>query len=169
MTKRTISPETRAKLVAAGKKRAQAFTPEYQRQTRSQLPKSVCVAGGKTAYKKLVEKYGPEYAQDKAAEWRMDNPSSLEVIVMEWIGNTAHKREAKIRLPDGRFYFVDFQIGNTLIEVNGAWVHSLRVESDGRKYAALQAAGYTVIILPEADVVSGKSKAIIDTVCSEVF
>ena len=168
MTNRSTSPEARERMRQGGRNRAKAFTPEYQQQTRQALPKSVCVAGGKAAYKKLVGKYGPEYAQRKAAEWRIEHPSSLELIVMGWLGNTPHKREPEIAV-NGKSYFVDFKIGNTLVEVNGEWVHSLRVESDNRKYTALQAAGYTVIILPEAEVVSCRAKAIIETVCRKVF
>lgn len=167
MTKRNLSPEAIEKMRQGGRNRAKAFTSEYQQQTRSMLPHEACVKAGKAAYKKLVEKYGVEYAQDKAAEWRLYHPSSLELIVMDWLQDVEHEREPKIRLEDNSFYYVDFKIGKTLIEVNGAWVHSLRVDKDNRKYEALATAGYTVIVLPESDIRSGKAKDIIDRLFKE--
>lgn len=164
---RNISPEARERMRQGGRNRAKAFTSEYQQQTRSQLPREVCVQAGKIAYQKLVEKYGAEYAQDKAAEWRLANPSSLEVIVMGWLTGIEHKREEKITLSCGKTYYVDFLIGKIVIEVNGAWVHSLRVETDNRKYEALAKAGYTVIVLPESDVRSGKAQEIIEKLFKE--
>lgn len=162
MTTRNITPEARERMRQGGRNRAKAFTSEYQKETRAQLPREACVAAGKAAYRKLIEQYGLEYAQTKAAEWRLEHPSNLEQIVMGWLEGVEHTREAKIKPAEDRWYFVDFLIGKIAIEVNGEWVHSQRQEKDTRKYQALAEAGYTVIIFPEADVMSGKAKEILD-------
>lgn len=163
MTKRILSQETRAKLSLAGKKRAQAFTSDYQKETRAQLPIEVCQANGRAAYQRMVERHGKAYAQDKAAEWRIEHPSSLETKVIEWLNFVGYEREVKIEFPDGFYCYVDFLFpGNLVIEVNGKWVHEQRPDRDTAKYQHLADAGYTLVIIPEADVRSGKGKDIID-------
>lgn len=158
---RILTSEAREKMRQGGLNRAKQFTSEYQKQTRSQLPREVCIKGGKTAYQKLVTKYGSEYAQDKAAKWRLTHPSSLEVKVEKWLRGIEHEREVKIK-ESNIFYYVDFLIGKIVVEVNGEWVHVLRTDKDNHKYKTLASWGYTVIVLPERDIESGKAKNIID-------
>lgn len=163
---RVISPESRAKMRQGGLTRAKQFTPEYQRQTRSRLPREACVKGGKAAYKKLVESKGLEYAQDKAADWRRAKEgTSLERKVMPHLP-AGYKFEAKIKQGDV-FYYVDFLIGNIIVEVNGEWVHQKRQESDAKKYKTLATWGYTVIILPERDIESGEAQKLLDKLFTE--
>lgn len=163
---RQITPAAREAMRQGGLTRAKQFTPEYQRQTRSYLPKETCIKGGKAAYKKLVESKGLEYAQDKAADWRRaKGGTSLECKVMSHLP-PGYKFEAKIKQGD-TFYYVDFLVGKIAIEVNGEWVHSKREESDARKYKTLAGWGYTVIVLPEKDIESGEAQKLLNKLFAE--
>lgn len=163
---RQITPSAREKMRQGGKNRAKQFTPEYQRQTRSRLSKEACIKGGKAAYRKLIESKGLEYAQDKATDWRRTKGgTSLERKVMPHLPQ-GYKFEAKIKQGDV-FYYVDFLVGNIIIEVNGEWVHSKREESDARKYKTLTAWGYTVIVLPENGIKSGEAMKLLDKLFAE--
>ena len=134
--------------------------------TRSHLPKEACIKGGKAAYRKLVESKGLEHAQDKAADWRRTKGgTSLERKIMPYLPQ-GYKFEAKVRQGD-TFYYVDFLVGNIIIEVNGEWVHQKREESDTRKYKTLAAWGYTVVVLPERDIENGEAQRLLDKLFAE--
>lgn len=163
---RTLSPQALERMRQGGLTRAKQFTSEYQRQTRSRLPKEACIKGGKAAYRKLVESKGLEYAQDKATDWRRaKGGTSLERKVIPHLPS-GYKFEAKIKQGD-TFYYVDFLINNIVIEVNGEWVHSKREESDTRKYKTLAAWGYTVIVLPERDIENGEAQKLLGKLFTE--
>jgi len=160
---RTITPEARERMHQGGKTRAKQFTRESQQHARSFLPREICAKGGKTAYKMLVDKYGVEYAMDKAAEWRLEHPSNLERIIIDWLSGIDYEREVKFNI-DGKIYYVDFLIGSYIIEANGNFVHSMKRENDNQKYRNLTLRGYTVIILPESDILSGEAKLLVERI-----
>lgn len=116
---------------------------------------------GKAGYQALVAKGKEGLASKKAAEYRLKNPTELERRVIEWLTElgVSFKREVSI----GKFY-ADFLIGKLVVEVNGRQWHELedlrqgQKERDRGKYRTFGGLGYTVLVLPESDIVSGEAK-----------
>ncbi len=110
---------------------------------------------GKKGYQATLERYGKEYALERAAQKRAAHPSSLEKLVQEFLDaqKVTYLREAKLS-HNGRCYFVDFVLPNrsTAIEVNGRYVHSHHTERDRRKIEALRAAFSTVLVFDEQEI-----------------
>ena len=166
--KRQISEATREKLRAAGRKRAKQFTPEYQRATQAKRSSESLSQSGKLGYQKLVELGKEDIAAQKAAEYRLNNPTCLEVKVSEWI-NEIHSfsmSDSTIREVQIGKFFADFVFGNLVIEVNGKVWHEngsfigKDVESkDRRKYQTIGEHGYSILIISEDEVKSGRGKS----------
>lgn len=122
---------------------------------------------GKAGYQATLTKHGFGFAAKKAADWRRDNPSNLEKIVIGWLNelDVNYSRETAI----DRFY-VDFLIGDLAIEVNGEIWHTdnevagNRVEHDAGKYKTIADLGYTVLVLPEKSVLSGEAKKTLENI-----
>lgn len=120
---------------------------------------------GKAGYASLVAKGKEGLASKKAAEYRLKNPTELERQVIKWLTelDIPFKREVSI----GKFY-ADFLIGKLVVEVNGRQWHKLedlrqgQKERDKGKYRAFSELGYTVMVLPESDIVSGEAKNILE-------
>lgn len=136
------------------------FTSETAKLARSKVSSKSCAENGSKGYQALKAQGKEKLAAQKAAEWRLEHPSNLEVKVMGWLDklNVKYLREVNI----DKFY-VDFLIDNLAIEVNGAQWHEkedLRAgqkERDQGKYRTLIGLGYTVLILPESDIKSGEA------------
>lgn len=103
-----------------------------------------------------VAKHGREVACRKLVEkqqaYRLENPSSLEVIVEQALQRCrqAYQREALVEIST-RFYLVDFLLVDhrVAIEVNGNYAHRQSDEYDAAKHRALAAAGYAVMVITE--------------------
>jgi hypothetical protein len=151
----------------SGRNRAKAFTHEFQVEARKHVKRDSLVESGKKGYDALVAKKGRLYAGRKAADYRRQNPSDLEAIVGDWLFNlvanfkTGHPGYCEVEIDE---FFVDFVVGNFCIEVHGSqWHEKLELRQDQpardkRKYKTLTGLGYTVVILPESDIRSGKAK-----------
>lgn len=103
-------------------------------------------------------KYGPKAAVSHVQAYRRANPSDLEQIVITHLDDLAvkYQREVWFETPSGKVYLLDFVLpGQRVIEVNGSYVHIHHKERDARKLAALDAAGYTVLVLSEPQVKNG--------------
>ncbi len=145
----------------AGRNRAKAFTPEFQREARSHVKTESLQASGKAGYAALVAKKGRLYAGRKAADYRRSNPSDLERIVIGWLDEIIGLYSREMEIDE---FFVDFAYRNFCIEVHGSqWHEKLELRQDQplrdkRKYKTLTSLGYTVVILPEKDIRSGEAK-----------
>lgn len=158
--KRNLTPQAIERMREGGRNRAKQFTHEYQSRV------------GKLGYQACKQTH-PELAGGFAAEWRKANPSGPEKQVMAWLD--AHRvnytREAFI---EG--YYVDFLLpGKLVLEVYGeVWhtdhqFHGRQAEAyDRKRNRILAQAGYTVVILPEQDIESGKSKTIVDRLAHDI-
>ena len=105
-------------------------------------------------------KYGEHFATRFVRLHRLDHPSSLEQIIMNWLDCQGVGYEREFWLDCGeKVYLVDFVIcamGKIFaVEVNGSWAHSHHTERDSRKLAALRDCGFDVIVVDEADVLNG--------------
>lgn len=107
-------------------------------------------------YAATAEKFGPHFAARFVRDYRLANPSSLEQIVSTWLDcqRVCYEREFWFELTE-RVYLVDFMIGCMAVEVQGTWAHSHHVERDRRKLEALRECGFQVVVLSEADVLTG--------------
>lgn len=126
---------------------------------------------GKAGYASLVAKGKEGLASKKAAEYRLLNPTNLECKVIEWLTelDIPFKREVSI----DKFY-ADFVIGKLVIEVNGRQWHELedlrqgQKERDKGKYRTFSELGYTILVLPESDIVSGGAKQTLEMLLRKV-
>lgn len=109
-------------------------------------------------YAATREKHGEHFAIRFMRLYRLDNPSNLERIVTTWLDGqgVGYEREFTLFQTD-HVFLVDFLIGSRCIavEVNGDYVHSHHAERDRQKVEALRSAGFEVVVLSEADVLSG--------------
>jgi very-short-patch-repair endonuclease len=81
------------------------------------------VIKGRAGWQATVAKKGVNWVSEKARERRLANPSCLErtaMAALECLG-LSYQRE----VPCGPYY-IDFVLGGIAIEVEGAYVHSLR-------------------------------------------
>lgn len=141
--------------------RGQNFTSEHQKMARSHVKTESLQASGRAGYKALCKKGKQHLAGQKAAQWRLKNPTCLERMVIECLDALPIRYEREVEI--GGFY-ADFLIEKLVIEVNGAQWHEkeeLRTgqkEHDGRKYQTFTKLGYTILVLPECDIKSGEAK-----------
>lgn len=108
-------------------------------------------------YAATKAKYGENFAIQFVRDYRLSHLSNLEQIVRAWLQQQGlwFEREYWLETAD-RVYLVDFLLpGSVAIEVNGSWAHSHHADRDARKLAALRSEGFTVIVLTEADVLTG--------------
>lgn len=143
-------------------RRAKAMFPDsptplsdYQRYIRSKVSSASCKANGAKGYAAMVAAGKGDVAGDKAAEYRFNKPTDLEIVViatLEWYDLPVNRRHREVKI--GRFY-VDFKYGDYVLEVNDDTWHTNdfhgedRVAHDQGKYAYLRSQGCTVIILSE--------------------
>lgn len=109
---------------------------------------------GKQGYKATVRKKGKDFAIECVREYRLGNPSSLELEVMKRLDSAGIRYEREVLLnTDGRHYLIDFVIeGSIALEVQGTWAHQFHAERDYNKAGAIIRAGYTYIDLIESHV-----------------
>ncbi len=82
-----------------GLKRAEAFTPEYQRMARAYVSHEANVANGRKGGIAYVRKHGKRRLVEQARQYRLAHPSDLEQIVERTliaIGASDYEREAYI-------------------------------------------------------------------------
>jgi len=117
-------------------------------------------------YEGLVAKYGKRIAAIKLRDWRLANPTSLEIAVIGWLDQLGvfYEREYWFEADDGALYFPDFLVNSSLvIEANGTYWHEMPgcIERDLRKAEALRYAGFELLNLSEDAVKSGDGFAVI--------
>lgn len=131
------------------------FTSESAKAARAKVSSKSCAENGAKGYAALVAQGKEKLAAQKAAEWRLAHPTSLEVQVKEWLDELFVSYEREVNIDR---YYVDFLVGKLAIEVNGAQWHEkedLRAgqkDRDQSKYRTLISLGYTVLILPESEI-----------------
>lgn len=143
------------------------LTSAHQKMARSHVKKESLRRAGRSGYEALVSKYGPEYAGDILAKWRRNHPSSIVLKVSGWLdelGVTGIEEEVKI-MPST---FVDFKIGNKVIEVDGRGWHAEntffgenRLERDAKKEVAIKELGYDFLRLNEDAIRDNSARALL--------
>lgn len=145
---------------AAGRKRAQQFTSESQRAARAHVSRETLQANGRKGYAANVRKYGAQFAADKFAVYRKNNPSDLEKIMIGWLDDLGvrYTREYAINGCYFDFHLPDF---TTLIEVDGDAFHGTTVHGENRvsrdtwkTHTALWH-GYGLLRLKESELADG--------------
>lgn len=112
-----------------------------------------CAQGkkGVKGYAATVQKYGEGFALDYVRQYRLANPSCLEIDVMAVLDdlNVRYQREVKVG-----GYLVDFVVdGEFAIEVNGTYAHSHDDRQKERdRCARIEQEGYRLLIIDEPDV-----------------
>ena len=169
-TGRILSPETRAKMSAAAKKRVMPLMTLEHRAKLSAAHKArgtkppVCKPGFKKspeAIAKLVAAKKLDKAKRSAAckaKWlepeyreKMRNafrgkPSRLEIGYMAGLDTVGEEYVFQFPVPGTR-YIADFYLParNTIVEVDGKRWHDMRGEYDARRDAAIEEQGFKVV------------------------
>jgi very-short-patch-repair endonuclease len=105
----------------AGKKRAQAFTPAYQRAARRKVSSESCRRNGQKGAERTIELHGYKALFEGCRRSRLANPSPCELVMMgllktlglryereHWLGETLYTLD---------FYLAEYRLG---IEVDGS-------------------------------------------------
>lgn len=114
---------------------------------------------GRRGYRATRGKYGDAHILkllEAGRQYRLAHPSILERNVMnalDALGISDYEREAPLRAPDGGVYYVDFRLGALVIEVQGAYWHSLPsiARRDVVKRDVIASLGLEVIYVQEKD------------------
>lgn len=111
---------------------------------------------GKKGYQATKAKCGPMFAITCVQTHRLANPSSLEKQVIGILDSYGVQYEREVLFTQGEtHYLIDFVInGRQAIEVNGDYPHQFRPAHDQKKYNAMRAAGYQLLVLHESDMKS---------------
>lgn len=143
---------------------------EWQKEQRAKVKRESLVKAGKAGYQATCRAGKQHIASQKAAKWRLEHPTNLECAIisqLELLGIN-YRREVEIN-----GFYADFVINHYVIEVNGQQWHELeqlrpgQKERDGHKYRTLADAGYTMIVLPEQDIKSGKAQEVLSKLFSK--
>lgn len=142
-----------------GKARAAQFTSEYQRAARARVSSESCAANGRKGARVTIERHGLEIVYRAARAWREAHPSRPERAVMRLLARLGWSDYVREYEPfPGECLSVDFAWphAHKIVEVNGR-VHTVfdgdgqRAQRDAARVARLQAAGWGVLVLDEAD------------------
>jgi hypothetical protein len=106
------------------------FTPEFQRWARSHVSSKACSINGSKGFSATVKKYGPDVAFNGARQWRLDHPSSNELLMIGILSALKIAFEREWRIAD-TLYAVDFYLPETRQAID---VHSrIHEQFDGEK------------------------------------
>lgn len=106
------------------------------------------VQKGKLGFKASVAKFGADFANKKAREKRLAHPSRLEALVIDALEDLHLRYMREVECGP---YYIDFVVRGVAIEVEGAYVHSLRDPNREAKRTAFIEQQYPMLILREAD------------------
>jgi very-short-patch-repair endonuclease len=112
-----MSTHTRPK--GKSRKSPAHFTPEFQRRARAHVSSESCAKNGAKGFSATVKKYGPDVAFNNARQWRLDHPSSNELLMIGILSALKITFEREWRIAD-TLYAVDFYLSETrqVIEVH---------------------------------------------------
>jgi hypothetical protein len=112
------------------------FTPEFQRWARSHVSSKSCAINGAKGFKATSARHGPDVAFKGARQWRLDHPSSNELLMMGILSQLRVAYEREYRLGTS-LYTLDFYLPATAqaIEVNSRIHTQLDVEKRKRQAA----------------------------------
>jgi len=128
-----MSTQTKPK----GKRKPPAhFTPKFQRWARSHVSSESCAQNGAKGFKATLAKHGPDPAFNGVRQYRLENPSSNEVLMIGLLSRLGIAYEREYRLGTS-LYTVDFYLPATsqAIEVNSRIHTKLEVEKRERRTA----------------------------------
>jgi very-short-patch-repair endonuclease len=109
------------------------------------------VIKGRAGWQATAAKKGTQWIAEKARERRLTNPSCLErtaMAALEFLGLT-YQREVACGP-----YYIDFVVGRIAIEVEGAYVHSLRDPQREAQRKAHIEQEYALLTLYERNIAS---------------
>ena len=139
-----------------GKKRAEAFTPEYQRMARSHVKRESLQASGHKGFIATGGKIGWKRANRKAADWRIAHPSEPErwaLSVLESAGLNHFVREHEPFKSNCKTVDIAWPDEKVCIEVNGHQSKpsfgetTPRVDKQAIKIRGLRRAGWKVLVV----------------------
>jgi very-short-patch-repair endonuclease len=112
------------------------FTPEFQRWARSHVSSASCAKNGAKGFSATLAKHGPDPAFNGARQWRLNHPSSNELLMMGILARLGVTYEREYRLGNS-LYTIDFFLHATgqAIEVNSRIHTQLNVEKRKRQAA----------------------------------
>lgn len=118
-------------------------------------------AKAKKGYAATAAKHGKRFALRHLREWRLQNPTCLERIVVAWLDDLglSYEREYYFVTGDGDVRLLDFLVNSRLvIEANGKYWHEKpeTMARDGHKLEALRYAGFDVLVLSESEITNGE-------------
>lgn len=137
--------------------RGSNLTKEHQQFARSRVKRESLVAAGKKGFAATAGRYGRDFAGNFAAKYRLDHPTSLEVSVQETLTKMGHTAQREVKI--GKYY-VDFLVGNVVVEADGAYWHQDK-RRDHNRDRAIKRRGYLIVRLSEAAIKSGMAEKII--------
>ena len=160
----------RAAARKAGLARAQQFTSQYQAAVRSHVSHESLVASGRAGNRACIAKHGAAVNARRLSNWRRTRPTRLMLTVMEWLDQewvsyTANdfelvpgKAYADIlfRRPDGRL--VDIECDGAHWHERNAHHGEDRPAIDRERDALVCAAGFEILRLSEAEILSGAGR-----------
>ena len=84
---------TQAKPKGKARKAPPHFTREFQQWARSHVRRESCVINGAKGFSATLAKHGADVAFHGARQWRLDHPSSNELLMMgilslDWVSHT---------------------------------------------------------------------------------
>jgi hypothetical protein len=137
-----ISMSTDAKPKGKGKSRKSRkspihFTPEFQRWARGHVSSESCAINGAKGFSATLAKHGPDVAFRGARQWRLDHPSSNELLIIGILSQlrVAHEREYRL---GASLYTLDFTCPQRLkgLRSTAAFTHSSTWRSESVKRRA---------------------------------
>lgn len=103
---------TQAKPKGKARKAPPHFTSEFQRWARSHVRRESCVINGAKGFRATSAKHGPDVAFHGARQWRLDHPSSNELLMIGILSSLKINFEREWRIAD-TLYAVDFYLPET--------------------------------------------------------
>jgi hypothetical protein len=88
------------------------FTPEFQRWARSHVRRESCAINGAKGFSATLAKHGPDVAFNGARQWRLENPSGNERLMIGILSRLGVAYEREYRLGDSH-YTIDFYLPET--------------------------------------------------------
>lgn len=157
---RTLTPEARARMIEGarrgGKKRAEAFTTEFQQNARANVRAESLSASGRRGYEATAARLGSEFAARFVAQWRARKSGRLVSIVRGWLDQKFICYELEKEITAGRI-FVDIVTGSAwgpvVVECDESrWHGPETMAAQAQRDQAIEAAGFRVIHLTESEI-----------------
>lgn len=135
-----------------GRRLLKKYDAQIVEQRSSPCQRCANVQKGKLGFKATAKKFGRDFASQKAREKRLSQPSSLEAMAIDALEDLGLRYEREVECGP---YYIDFVVSfkgrEYALEVEGAYVHSLRnPHREAVRTAYIESAYGPIVILREA-------------------